>query len=182
MRLNAAERAALYDQRGAAYCSPLDLTLPFIDEMLPRSVSSVLDIGCGRGDILAYAAKSLKLAGDDATGVDISSVRIAYARQQHPALRFVAADAFEFLSAPGLRYGAVLLFEVLEHVDDDLKLLALARAACAGRILGSLPVRVKEMTHARDFASHEEAARRYRLTSWRARGQHVLFSMEGGTA
>src|SRR5713226_398579 len=50
---------------------------------------SVLEIGCGRGDLLAALKPALGV------GVDFSEGMIHAARQRHPQLRFVHADAHE---------------------------------------------------------------------------------------
>ncbi|RKY24101.1 MAG: hypothetical protein DRP83_08155 [Planctomycetota bacterium] len=63
---------------------------------LPRGVS-LLDVGCGLGDLLAY----LQLAGlaVDYTGVDVVAEMLARARLAHPEARFVQADIFGDASA-----------------------------------------------------------------------------------
>lgn len=67
---------------------------------VPLAGKSILDVGCGLGDLLAY------LAGRDIdcryTGADIVPEMIAAARQRHPEARFVCLDIFaEDALAPG---------------------------------------------------------------------------------
>jgi len=50
---------------------------------------AVLEIGCGRGDLLAAVAPS------QGVGVDFSAEMLAQARQRHPALTFIQADAHD---------------------------------------------------------------------------------------
>src|SRR5215207_209935 len=56
---------------------------------LPRE-SRVLDLGCGSG---IPVAKTLAAAGHRVTGVDISEVQIARAREAVPEAEFIQADA-----------------------------------------------------------------------------------------
>src|SRR3712207_287632 len=49
----------------------------------------VLEIGCGRGDLLAALRPAVGV------GVDFSAESIALARRRHPELRFVQADAHD---------------------------------------------------------------------------------------
>ena len=51
--------------------------------------SKVLELGCGRGDLLASLSPS---AG---TGVDFSSPAIVEASVNHPSIKFITADASE---------------------------------------------------------------------------------------
>src|SRR5262249_57542961 len=57
--------------------------------------ASVLDIGCGTGDLLAALRPS------EGVGVDLSPKLIDRAREKHPDLHFFVADA-ESLDAPEL--------------------------------------------------------------------------------
>jgi ubiquinone/menaquinone biosynthesis C-methylase UbiE len=50
----------------------------------------VLEIGCGQGDLLATLKPSVGV------GIDLSPAMIARARERHPHLRFVEADAHDF--------------------------------------------------------------------------------------
>lgn len=56
--------------------------------------STVLEVGCGSGDLLAALQPS------SGVGVDFSSVILAKAREAHPTLEFVLADAHELNLAP----------------------------------------------------------------------------------
>src|SRR5258708_39795364 len=49
--------------------------------------TSVLEIGCGTGDLLAALRPS------EGVGVDLSTKLIERARQKHPQLQFIVADA-----------------------------------------------------------------------------------------
>jgi trans-aconitate 2-methyltransferase len=59
------------------------------DLLAPRPGESILDVGCGTGQLTAAIAA----AGASVTGIDSSAEMIGKARQNYPALRFEVADA-----------------------------------------------------------------------------------------
>lgn len=65
-------------------------------EVLLRNVRlagrSILDVGCGLGDLAAFLAE--RNAGADYTGVDVLAKMVDAARLRVPAARFVQADIF----------------------------------------------------------------------------------------
>jgi ubiquinone/menaquinone biosynthesis C-methylase UbiE len=90
-----------------------------------RSGSSVVEIGCGTGDLLA------SLEPSRGVGVDFSEEMLAIARDRHPELTFVAADA------DGLVLEEQFDFVVLSNLTGDLvdaqRVLASVRALCHER-------------------------------------------------
>lgn len=79
------------------------------------SGSSVLDLGCGTGDLLA----SLQPA--DGVGVDISSRLIERARQRYPDLTWIVDDA-EHLSLDR-QFDYIILSDLVGHLEDILETL-----------------------------------------------------------
>ncbi|WP_018350552.1 class I SAM-dependent methyltransferase [Longispora albida] len=77
------DNPALYE---IAFPDPEHLGGRFVESALVRHgpCGSVLDLGCGTGRDAGYLARQ----GYRVTGVDISPEMIAYARSQHPAVRF----------------------------------------------------------------------------------------------
>lgn len=98
----------------------------------------VLELGCGNGLVV-----SLPLAegGFDVTGVDVHGPSIEWARSHGrlPNARFVEADFADFAGEPP--YDAVILSDILEHVEDARGLLAVARTNVddGGILLVSVP-------------------------------------------
>jgi SAM-dependent methyltransferase len=78
--------------------------------------ASVLEIGCGAGDLLA------SLEPLDGVGVDVSPAMVALARSRHPALQFevVAGEDVDL----GRTFDYVVLSDLLPFVDDLLGLFA----------------------------------------------------------
>src|SRR2546421_9692690 len=71
---------------------------------------SVLELGCGLGDLLA-AVKPAR-----GVGVDFSPEMIALARQRHPELEFHVADAAEFNTSDKFDY--ILLSDLVNDMPD----------------------------------------------------------------
>jgi SAM-dependent methyltransferase len=86
----------------------------------------VLELGCGQGDLLAALRPS---AG---VGVDFSAEMLARARERHPHLRFVAADAHE-LRSPAETFDYVVLSDLVNDVWDVQSLLEIVRGVCHRR-------------------------------------------------
>jgi len=90
-----------------------------------RPGSSVIEIGCGTGDLLA------SLAPSRGVGVDFSEEMIAIARERHPELTFVVADADSLLLEE--RFDFVVLSNVTGDLVDVQRVLASVRALCHER-------------------------------------------------
>jgi 2-polyprenyl-3-methyl-5-hydroxy-6-metoxy-1,4-benzoquinol methylase len=84
---------------------------PYVNDF--RDAAPVLDIGCGRGELLAL----LRDAGIEARGVDADADMVAYA--QGEGLEAVQADLVEYLS--GLEdhmLGGIFMGQVVEHLPS----------------------------------------------------------------
>lgn len=101
---------------------------------------SVLEVGCSNGRNV-----SLPLAeqGYLVTGVDLHGPSIAYARAQAEGglgnARFLCMDFFDFGSDD--RFDVIVLSDILEHVSDPDRILAVAleHLAPAGMVLVCIP-------------------------------------------
>lgn len=96
--------------------------------MVPAG-EKVLDVGCGRGDVLAAVAPR------EGVGVDVSSAMVAGARADHPDLTFVA-EGIEDFRGDGT-FDAALCVNTLEYTFDVGAVLTAIHAALRdnGRIL-----------------------------------------------
>jgi 4-amino-4-deoxy-L-arabinose transferase-like glycosyltransferase/SAM-dependent methyltransferase len=96
--------------------------------MLPPG-RKVLDVGCGRGELLAAVEPS------HGVGVDLSSAMVARARDDNPSLQF-SAQAMEAFEGDG-SFDAALCINTLEYMWDVGTVLARVRAALRdnGRLL-----------------------------------------------
>lgn len=82
-----------------------------MDEIGNASEKSILDIGCGYGEMLADVDAKWK------TGVDINQDALREAARNNPGALFSVADV-EKLPFPDATFDAVICSEVLEHMDD----------------------------------------------------------------
>jgi SAM-dependent methyltransferase len=106
------------------YTLPEDLKrLRFITEIflegLPEG-SSIIDIGCGNGNVAYQLAK----IGYKVTGIDLDESSISYAREKfkHPNLKFEVQDAL-LINSGKIQYDGIVCSEVLEHLDHPEILL-----------------------------------------------------------
>lgn len=87
-----------------------------------RKDLKLLEIGCGTGGMLPILAVHGRV-----TGIDPAEDAIRYSRQRHGGRAELLRVDFPAEVPPGGGYDVVALFDVLEHLDDDV--LALRRAA-----------------------------------------------------
>jgi 2-polyprenyl-3-methyl-5-hydroxy-6-metoxy-1,4-benzoquinol methylase len=99
----------------------------------------VLDIGCGSGHAVT---RFLARAGDEVTGIDLHAPSIEYAAREFAAgsLRFEVKSVEELADVSAL-FDAIVLADVLEHVDDPAQTLQLAARLLSdgGCVLVSVP-------------------------------------------
>ena len=125
------------------------------DRIMRDGIQSVLDIGCGPGQVAALLRdKGLK----EYFGVDFSQRCIESARLVCPEFRFAIENAFETDLFQILHYDAVVCIEFLEHVERDIELLT--RVRCGAKFYGSVPS-FPWSAHVRWFRSCEEVSERY---------------------
>ena len=117
-------------------CSPWleEIRLRQILPHLPRE-ASVLDIGCGRGRLLAYQRPPRYV------GLDVIPELIAHNRVHYPDYEFHLTDVESDDLAMFGRFDVALLLAVLEHVTDPEALLRklMAHLVSAGHIMVTTP-------------------------------------------
>ena len=95
---------------------------PYVDDF--RDAAPVLDVGCGRGELLGL----LRDAGIDAKGVDADADMVAYARGE--GLDVEQADALAYLEAqPDATFGGIFAGQVVEHLPPAVLFRFLELAA-----------------------------------------------------
>lgn len=97
----------------------------------------ILDVGCGSGLYVDYLSKQ----GFNVTGLDFAEEFISFAKKER-AGAFVLGGA-QNLPFADKEFDTVLLFDVLEHVDDK-KILMEAKRVAKKRILIIVPRTVDE--------------------------------------
>jgi O-antigen chain-terminating methyltransferase len=98
-----------------------------------RTAAPVLDVGCGRGELLAL----LREAGIEARGIDADADMVAYARGEE--LDVEQADLVQYLEGLGDRsLGGIFMGQVVEHLPAATLVHALRLAAAKLRPGGLL--------------------------------------------
>ena len=86
---------------------------------------TVLEVGCGHGDLLAALQPSFGL------GVDFSGEMIQRARERHPELQFVMADAHQLELTR--QFDFIILSDLVNDVWDVQTILECVRCAAGPR-------------------------------------------------
>lgn len=120
-----ADRTPAWRGRRAAYYEEIDR---FVDRLVPPG-ASVLDAGCGTGELLGRLRRPRML------GIDFSPRQIDLARARHPNAAFETADledpeAMEDLAARYGTYDWIVLSNVVDEVDDVWQVFRNLRAFC----------------------------------------------------
>lgn len=129
--------------------------------------STLLDIGCGRGNITAVAASfareiyAVDLAPEAAAA---TRARLAGHPNAHAGVANVLSGEWGGVVHDDMRFDAVMLSEVIEHLDDDLAMLIRARSLLSpgGRLVVTVPAKPELWTEWDDLAGH---VRRYTRAS-----------------
>ncbi len=103
-----AARYDMWKQRNAYYYSAIK---NLYREKIP-AISSVLEIGCGTGDILA------EVQPRRGVGIDISPAMIERARQKYPNLTWYPLTVSELPTVLQEQFDVIFLSDVIEHLED----------------------------------------------------------------
>jgi 2-polyprenyl-3-methyl-5-hydroxy-6-metoxy-1,4-benzoquinol methylase len=162
--INGQQAAGWYDkayERTAVYHCPYPqswyyfLWTVIADRIRRAGIRSVLEIGCGPGQL---AALLFDQGITNYVGLDFSEKAIGMARRNCPQGRFVIADARSSDVYELVEHEALICTEVLEHVQDDLAIVS--RFLPGTRCVCSVPNFPAE-SHVRHFRDAAEVAQRY---------------------
>jgi SAM-dependent methyltransferase len=103
---------------------------------------TVLEIGCGDGAILGKLAK----AGKAVTGVDADKTALKLAREMFARHGLQGEFCSELREVKETQFDAIILAEVIEHVEDAKDLLdeAVKKLSTQGRLILTTPIRLLE--------------------------------------
>lgn len=103
-----------------------------------KSFSNIVEIGCGIGDVLASLPVCVFSRLSDRIGIDISENNIKAAKRRYPEMQFLVGNE-EVLDALNTHVDLILLSDIIEHVEEDLKFLNLC-ARKSHYVLINLPL------------------------------------------
>lgn len=128
-----------------------------LERYFPEAVN-ILEIGCGTGFVLAAFARSKPERR--VTGAEMYTEALKYARANVPDARLIQMDA---RSIPFVdEFDVVGLFDVLEHVDDDTRVIREAHKCLKSG--GGMIITVPQ--HPWLWSPHDEAACHHRRYAW----------------
>ncbi|MEU6073872.1 class I SAM-dependent methyltransferase [Micromonospora sp. NPDC047074] len=123
----------------AQFPDPEHLAARFVADLVDRYATTdgrrLLDVGCGTGRDAGHLAG----LGWSVTGIDVSDRMLAYARERHPAVRFVAADMRRY-DLPGRFDVVTCLDSALLYCHDNADLTAFLDRCHAHLLPGGLLV------------------------------------------
>jgi ubiquinone/menaquinone biosynthesis C-methylase UbiE len=96
-------------------------------------VSSVMDVGCNTGDLVAY----FESIGVSAAGVDVNNELIDVALRKYPGLRFEVANSLNNYDDSSV--DVVIAWNVLEHVADEMDYLKNMWRMAKSKVVLSIP-------------------------------------------
>src|SRR6266545_1005603 len=100
--------------------------------------ATVLEVGCGSGDLAARLFRADGPPSVAYTEIDISPEEVARARARYPVGKFQVASAYD-LPLPDRAFDLVVVCEVLEHLDRPADCLREVERVCAAHVLVSVP-------------------------------------------
>jgi SAM-dependent methyltransferase len=152
-----------------------EFKIPNLVNLIPseqRELRSVLEIGCATGELIAHFPV---VSGGRRVGCDISSANILAATVRFPNVEFTSSDFFSMNEF----FDAVILSDLLEHVEDDVGFLRHA-ATIAHYTLVNLPLEDNYLNRRRNYGADDSSGhlRFYTieegLNLFRLAGLHVV--------
>lgn len=127
-----------------------------VDRILHSGAKHVLEVGCGPGQLAHFLIED---GIKEYLGIDFSPVAIELALSKGlPRTRFEVADALETNIYKEFDYDVLVCTEVLEHVVDDLDIVA--RFIPGKRAICTVP-NFPYKSHVRHFECDAQVAERY---------------------
>ena len=106
------------------------LRLDYIQQHMSIKNSTILDIGCGGGIL----AEELTDKGAKVTGLDASkkTIQIAksHAKEKNHSINYLNISLEDHIKKIDHKYDAIVCFELIEHVPDQLKLIQDISSIC----------------------------------------------------
>jgi len=117
----------------------------------------ILDVGCGIGSFVKYLKEC---DYKRYVGIDFAEDLLSYAKEKYPEYKFTNGNltSDKSLNSYLKRFNYFVSFEVLEHIEDDLKVVA--ALPLDSIFIFSVPS-VNSPGHIRKFSGFDEVTERY---------------------
>lgn len=125
------------------------------DRIMRSGSNSILDIGCGPGQLASLLRDKGLL---HYLGLDFSPRRVEWAKKVCPEFDFLVADALETRLFDTHDYDTVICTEFLEHIERDTEVIE--KIHSGSRFYASVP-NFPFKSHVRYFEGAEEVRHRY---------------------
>lgn len=142
--------------------------IPFLSSRLIAGgiskVNSVIEIGCGTGDLIGLLPSELYGDASDRIGIDISTKNIEVAQEKYPHIQFKEGTE-DILGEFNLKADLIILCDILEHVPNENEFLNLCRGH-SKYILVNIPLEKCFINRKRIYGENDKAGhlRNYSLT------------------
>lgn len=150
------------------------ILLGILQRFVAGTVTRYAEVGCGTGFVLAAVAR--RFPAWNVEGFDIHSEAVVFSQQRAPRARVRQADLHALPEVES--YDAIGVYDVLEHLDDDLAALCALRHALRprGHLLLTVPQHPGLWSPYDDAARHRRRYRRAEMCQRLAEaGFEVLF-------
>lgn len=157
----------------ALYCKSLE-------SLVTSRVKNIIEIGCGVG---LFAQLLWRTGKFEYKGFDFSEVAINKAKNNVPGFDFYCQDIYTTAILEKEDYDAVVMHEVLEHIEEDI--FALSKIRSGTFINASVP-NFDSKGHVRYFQTPDQVLNRYAplidnimLEAIPLQGVNILFLLSG---
>lgn len=100
-------------ERDPRYVIRRQTIIQYLEEHVPGA-ASILDVGCGLGDLLAHLPVHYQIAG-----VDFSNANVTYTATRIGSRGTVQQASIYALPYPDCHFDVVVCLEVIEHIEND---------------------------------------------------------------
>jgi 2-polyprenyl-3-methyl-5-hydroxy-6-metoxy-1,4-benzoquinol methylase len=94
--------------------------LKYLNRKFPSHEAEILDIGCFNG----FFVKKILTYGFNATGIDFNDSALTFGKLHYGLEGRISNKTVQHLLAEGSQYDVVMLFEVIEHLEDFSSVLS----------------------------------------------------------
>lgn len=111
----------------------------FLGHLPKDRKANILDIGCGFGK---YLIELKKLGYENTFGIDLSESQVEAAHKVHGLDNVMIAEPLDFLEGQEQQYDAILLIDILEHLDLEYCIELVKKVEASLKLGGTVLIHV----------------------------------------